>query len=67
MNRIQVNGQPMQVPAGWRIADLLLDLGYAGWRVAVERNGSIVPRSLHEQRALEADDRIEIVVAVGGG
>ncbi len=67
MNRIQVNGQAMLIPQGWRIADLLLDLGYQDRRVAVERNGEIVPRSRHEASALNPDDRIEIVVAVGGG
>jgi len=67
MNDIRVNGEPMQVPAGWRISDLLLDLGYAGRRVAVERNGRIEPRSDHDRHVLHPGDRIEIVVAVGGG
>jgi sulfur carrier protein len=35
--------------------------------VAVERNGAIVPRSRHADTLLAAGDRIEIVVAVGGG
>jgi len=34
---------------------------------AVERNGEIVPRGRHGDVALVAGDRIEIVVAVGGG
>ena len=42
-------------------------LGYAGKRIAVEHNGLIVPRSRHAATAIEAGDRIEIVVAVGGG
>lgn len=67
MNRIRVNGQPMQIPQGWRISDLLLDLGYQDRRVAVECNGEIVPRSCHDARPLSTDDRIEIVIAVGGG
>ncbi|MCB1917084.1 MAG: sulfur carrier protein ThiS [Rhodocyclaceae bacterium] len=67
MNRIVVNGQRIEVPAGWRIADLLLDLGFQDRRVAVEKNGSIVPRSQHESSPIQAEDRIEIVVAVGGG
>ncbi|MCB1889773.1 MAG: sulfur carrier protein ThiS [Rhodocyclaceae bacterium] len=67
MNRIHVNGEPMDIPQGWRIADLLLDLGYQGRRVAVEQNGEIVPRSRHDGSPLNPDDRIEIVVAVGGG
>jgi sulfur carrier protein len=39
----------------------------AGRRVAVERNGEIVPKSRHAQTALAEDDRLEVVVAVGGG
>ncbi|MFP3616279.1 sulfur carrier protein ThiS, partial [Paraburkholderia sp. SIMBA_050] len=46
---------------------LLETLGYAGKRVAVERNGEIVPKSQHAQTALSDGDQIEIVVAVGGG
>ncbi len=49
------------------VADLLAGLDHAGRRVAVERNGEIVPRSRHQDTVLAADDRIEIVVAVGGG
>ena len=36
-------------------------------KLAVERNGDIVPKSLHGATPLMAGDRLEIVVAVGGG
>ena len=36
-------------------------------RVAVERNGEIVPKGRHAETRLDAGDRIEIVAAVGGG
>ena len=49
------------------VAALLEARGLAGKRVAVERNGEIVPKSQHAQVAIAAGDRIEIVVAVGGG
>ncbi|MES2770466.1 MAG: sulfur carrier protein ThiS [Pseudomonadota bacterium] len=49
------------------VRDLLIALHYLGKRVAVEHNGEIVPRSAHEQHLLHAGDRLEIVVAVGGG
>ena len=49
------------------VSALLAELGLAGRRIAVERNGSIVPRSLHESETLRPGDRVEIVVAVGGG
>jgi thiamine biosynthesis protein ThiS len=46
---------------------LLADLGWAERRVAVERNGAIVPRSTHGEVMVAADDRLEIIQAVGGG
>jgi sulfur carrier protein len=39
----------------------------AGKKVAVERNGEIVPRGAHASTLLTEGDRLEIVVAVGGG
>jgi sulfur carrier protein len=42
-------------------------MALAGKRVAVERNGEIVPKSQHPQVPLADGDRLEIVVAVGGG
>jgi sulfur carrier protein len=49
------------------VADLVRELSLEGKRVAVERNGEIVPKSSHAQTALRAGDRIEVVAAVGGG
>ncbi len=65
--QILLNGRPHPLPAGATVADLIISLGYAGKRVAVERNAEIVPRSQHPDTRLEADDRVEIVIAVGGG
>ncbi|OVZ59735.1 thiamine biosynthesis protein ThiS [Pigmentiphaga sp. NML080357] len=64
---IVLNGEPRTIEAPSSVADLIQVLGYAGKRVAVERNGEIVPRSAHQHVLLANDDRIEIVVAVGGG
>jgi sulfur carrier protein len=64
---ILLNGAPHSLPDSCTIAQLIDTLGYAGKRVAVERNGDIVPRSAHEHTILAAQDQIEIVVAVGGG
>lgn len=49
------------------IATLLEQRGLTGKRVAVERNGEIVPKSCHATTTLHADDKLEIVIAVGGG
>ena len=48
-----------------RASSSALDL--SGKRVAIERNGEIVPRSRHDSEPLASGDRLEIVVAVGGG
>jgi len=62
-----INGEPRQFPAPLSVAALLEMLGYAGKRIAVERNGEIVPKSRHGETALAEGDQLEIVVAVGGG
>jgi len=67
MIEITLNGAPHRVPAPSTLAQLLDSLALTGKRLAVERNGEIVPRGLHAKTSLEAGDRLEIVVAVGGG
>lgn len=67
MSTIHLNGQPHELAAPATLAQLLERLGYAGKRIAVERNGEIVPRSRYGETALDDGDSLEIVVAVGGG
>ncbi|MFZ9407987.1 MAG: sulfur carrier protein ThiS [Burkholderiaceae bacterium] len=64
---ILLNGKPHTCPAGCTVAGLIDQLGLTGKRLAVERNKDLVPRTLHAQTCLNEGDRIEIVVAVGGG
>jgi sulfur carrier protein len=65
---IVVNGAERRLGAHARtVADALRDLGLEGKRIAVERNGEIVPRSRFAQTPLAPGDRLEIVGAVGGG
>jgi sulfur carrier protein len=64
---IVINGEPQLLPNPVTVAALLEARGLAGKRVAVERNGEIVPKSRHAETTLAAGDQIEIVVAVGGG
>lgn len=67
MLEIFINGAPRQLEIPLTVALLLEREGLAGKRVAVERNGEIVPKSRHAETPLAAGDRLEIVVAVGGG
>ena len=62
-----INGESRQFPSPLTVAALVAALNHAGKRIAVERNGEIVPRGLHGETLLTDGDRIEIVVAVGGG
>ena len=64
---IYLNGAPRQFSHALTVTALLEREGLLGKRVAVERNGAIVPKSLHATTPLEAGDVLEIVVAVGGG
>ena len=65
--KITVNGTEHLCEDNALVSDLLVQLDLVGRRVAVERNGEIVPRSLHGAVTLADGDQIEIVVAVGGG
>ena len=62
-----INGESRTFDTTLNVTNLIETLGYAGKRVAVERNGEIVPRSKHDDVMLENGDKLEIVVAVGGG
>ena len=64
---IQVNGETRHLAAPATVSALLEQMQLSGKRLAVERNGEIVPKSRHTETALCAGDRLEIVVAVGGG
>ena len=67
MLNIIINGELRQFAPGLTVATLIEQLGYSGKRIAIERNGEIVPKSQHGSTQLVSGDTLEIVVAVGGG
>jgi sulfur carrier protein len=67
MISLTVNGEPRRFEAPLTAAQLIARLELTGKRVALERNGEIVPRGQFEQQQLSDGDSVEIVVAVGGG
>jgi len=67
MISITVNGERHQFEPPLTCTGLLNQLELTGKRVALERNGEIVPRSRFPEQMLADGDRLEIVVAVGGG
>ena len=64
---VTLNGAARTFPAPLTFEELLQSLALAGRRLAVERNGEIVPRSRFGDARLADGDRIEVVIAVGGG
>jgi sulfur carrier protein len=67
MISLTINGAPRSFDRTLNCAELVGELGLAGKRIAMERNGEIVPRSQFAGCVLQDGDRLEIVVAVGGG
>ena len=65
--KITINGEARQFSPQLTVAELVEALGYTGKRIAIERNGEIVPRSRHVDVSLTEGDHLERVVAVGGG
>jgi len=64
---IQLNGQPAELPENSSLSDLLATLDLQNRRFAAEVNEELIPRSEHASHMLRADDRVEIVQAIGGG
>jgi thiazole synthase len=63
---LTINGEQRRSTAP-TIAALVVELGLKPEKVAVERNGTIVPRSTLAEVALADGDVLEIVHFVGGG
>ena len=64
---LTVNGEPRVLPEPISVADLVIELGVTGRRIALERNGEIVPRGEFATTMLAPGDKLEIVQAIGGG
>ncbi len=67
MINVSINGTTRQLPDSTGVAALIEEMGLTGKRIALERNGEIVPRSLFAVQQLADGDKLEVVVAVGGG
>ncbi len=67
MISVSINGVARHFDTPVNIVTLLEQMQLGGKRIAVECNGEIIPRGQFDQRLLADGDRLEIVVAVGGG
>ncbi len=64
---IIVNGDPVTLPDGASVQDLIRLLCLEDAKLAIEVNQAIVPRSAHANQRLQDQDCVEIVHAIGGG
>jgi sulfur carrier protein len=64
---LKVNGADRRFTPPLTVQELVGELGFEGKRIAIERNGEIVPRSRYSEIELADGDRLEVVFAVGGG
>ena len=67
MISISINGAMQQLDAPISVASLIEHMQLGNKRIALERNGEIVPRGHFNTQMLADGDKLEIVVAVGGG
>ncbi|OGA39477.1 MAG: thiamine biosynthesis protein ThiS [Betaproteobacteria bacterium RIFCSPLOWO2_12_FULL_68_19] len=67
MIEVTVNGAPRRLESSMPVSALIETMSLAGKKLAVERNGEIVPKSAHASTLVADGDQLEIVVAVGGG
>ena len=64
---ITVNGKPEELERSVTVKEYLERKQYRTDRVAVEKNGEIVPKSSYEDTGICQGDCLEIVSFVGGG
>lgn len=65
--RLTVNGAAAELADGTTVAALVADRAEGQRRVAVARNGDVVPRSAWQQTVLADGDAVEVLVATAGG
>ena len=63
---VKINGEQLDL-TGKTIAQYLEATSYDRKRIAIERNGEIVPKSRYEETILNDGDSVEVVSFVGGG
>ena len=67
MAKIQLNGKKISLKTKTTILDLLKKYNLDKKKVAIEYNGSIVPKASTLKKYLKNNDKLEIVHFIGGG
>ena len=67
MAKIQLNGKKIIVKPKFTIMDLLIKYNLNNKKIAIEHNGTIIPKSKYKKKYLKNNDSLEIVHFIGGG
>ena len=65
--QLTVNGEPAELAGDVTVADLVAARAGGHDRVAVARNGDVVPRSSWERTRLAPGDAVEVLAPTAGG
>ena len=63
---VKINGEELNI-AGKTVAEYLATTNYDPKRIAVVRNGDIVPKAQYDETVLKDGDSVVVVSFVGGG
>ena len=67
MARIQLNGKKIKIQRNLSIKDLIKKYELKENKIAIELNGTILPKDHYKNKKVKNNDKIEIVQFIGGG
>ncbi len=67
MAKIQLNGKKIIIKTNLSLLDLLKKHKLINKKIAIELNGSIIPKTIYKKKKLKNNDKLEIVHFIGGG
>ena len=67
MAKIQLNGKKISIKSNFSLLDLLKKYKLVNKKVAIEHNGTIIPKINYKKKYLKNDDKVEIVHFIVGG
>jgi len=67
MAKIQLNGKKVKIQRNLSIKDLIKKYRLKENKIAIELNGTILPKDHYKNKKVKNNDRIEIVQFIGGG
>ena len=67
MAKIQLNGKKVKIQRNLSIKDLIKKYELKENKIAIELNGTILPKDHYKNKKVKNNDKIEIVQFIGGG